>query len=135
MDIPKFDTYWQYVEYWSEVDPDFPSMRDDRRTVTAWEFQEKTEQLAKAFLHLGLKKGDRIATILPQGIDYILVMIAANKVGAILVPLDVKFRAADIKRFISHAGPKVIVSLPSVQEFDIVQTFETFEGEFEDISQ
>jgi len=130
VDIPKFDSYWQYVEYWSEVTPDFPFMRDDHRKVTAQEFQTKTEQLAKAFLNLGIQKGDRIATILPQGIDYILVMVAANKAGAILVPLDVKFRVADIKRFIVHAEPKVIVSLPSVQEFDIVMTFESLGPEF-----
>jgi len=131
MEIPKFDTYWQYVEYWSEVDPYFPSMRDDRRSVTALEFQQKTDQLAKAFLHLGVGKGDRVATLLPQGIDYILVMIAANKLNAILVPLDVKFRAADIKRFLSHALPKVIVSLPHVQDFDVVKTLESFGSEFD----
>jgi len=130
MEIPKFDSYWQYVEYWSKVDPEFPSLRDDRRTVTALEFQQKTDQLAKAFLYSGVVKGDRIATLLPQGIDYILVMIAANKVGAILVPLDVKFRMADIKRFLSHAEPKIMVSLPVVQDFDIVRTFESFGSEF-----
>jgi acyl-CoA synthetase (AMP-forming)/AMP-acid ligase II len=133
VDIPKFDTYWHYVEYWSDVDPDFPSLRDEHRTVTAKEFQDKTEQLAKAFLHLGLKKGDRVATILPQSIDYILVMVAANKVGAILVPLDVKFRGADLKRFISHAEPKIMVSLSGYQDFDIVKTFESFGSEFDDM--
>jgi len=130
MEIPKFDNYWQYVEYWAEVNPDFPSLKDEHRTVTAGEFQAKTEQLAKAFLSLGVQKGDRIATILPQSIDYILVMIAANKVGAVLVPLDVKFRVADLKRFISHAEPKILVSLPVAQEFDIVKTFESFGKEF-----
>jgi len=130
MEIPQFDTYWQYVEYWSNVNPDFPSLRHHERTVTAGEFQDKTEQLAKAFIHLGVEKGDRIATILPQSIDYILVMVAANKVGAILVPLDVKFRVADLKRFIAHAEPKILISIPVAQEFNIVETFESFGEEF-----
>jgi acyl-CoA synthetase (AMP-forming)/AMP-acid ligase II len=133
MAIPKFDAYWQYVEYWSEADPEFPSLRDDHRTITALEFQQKTDQLAEAFLYLGVRKGDRITTILPQGIDYILVMIAANKVGAILVPLDVKFRATDIKRFLSHAEPKVMVALPHVQDFDIAKTLASLGSEFDNM--
>jgi len=131
MDIPLLDTYWQYVEYWCEKKPDFPSLRDERKIVTAREFQDSTDQLAKAFLNLGVAKGDRIATILPQGIDYILVMVAANKVGAILVPLDVKFRPADIKRFLTHAAPRVLVAVPRAQEFDIYAVLDLLKEDFQ----
>ncbi|MBN1224619.1 MAG: acyl--CoA ligase [Candidatus Aminicenantes bacterium] len=133
MNLPLLDTYWQYVEYWGEKKPDFPSMRDDKRIVTAREFQEKTDRLAKAFMKLGVVKGDRVATILPQGIDYILVMVAANKAGAILVPLDVKFRIAEIKRFLTHTAPKILVALPRNEEFDFAKALASFEAECDDM--
>lgn len=133
MELPKFTSYWQYVEYWSKQDPDFPSLREGDRIVTAKEFEEITNQLAKAFINLGVQKGDRIATILPSGIDYVLTMIAAGKVNAILVPLDVKFRVADLERFLSHSDPKVLVALPQVDDFDVVQTLKSLGSEFDKI--
>ncbi len=133
MEIPKFTSYWQYVEFWSQQDPDFPSLREGNRIVTAKEFDEITDQLAKAFISMGVQKGDRIATILPSGIDYVLTMIAAGKVNAILVPLDVKFRVADLERFLSHSTPKVLVALPRVDDFDVVQTLISLGSEFDSI--
>lgn len=130
MEIPKLDSYWQYVEYWSSVDPEFSALREGSRTVSAKDFEDMTDQLAKAFINLGVKKGDRIVTILPCGIDYIFTLIAAGKIGAILVPMDVKFRIADLKRFLSHAQPKVIVALPMAGDHDIVESLNALGTEF-----
>ena len=131
MDIPQFHSYWKYVEYWSAVDPEFPTLREGERVITAGAFEERTDQLAQALIHLGVKKGDRVATILPSGIDYVLTMIAAGKVNAVLVPLDVKFRVADLRRFLSHAEPKVLIGLPKVDDFDVAQTLKELDPEFD----
>ncbi len=133
MDVPRFTSYWQYVAYWSRQDPDFPFLREGDRTVTAREFEMLTDQLAAALLHLGVGKGDRIATILPAGIEFVLTLIAAGKVNAILVPLDVKFRAADLARFLSHAAPKVLVALPRVDQFDVAATLQSLGPDFDAI--
>ncbi len=133
MEVPRLDSYWQYVEYWSSVDPEFPALREDDRTVSSEEFQEITDQLAKAFISLGVKKGDRIVSILPCSIDYIFTLIAAGKIDAILVPMDVKFRIADLKRFLSHAKPKVIVSLSRAGDHDIVESLQALGPEFDGI--
>jgi acyl-CoA synthetase (AMP-forming)/AMP-acid ligase II len=133
-DIPHFDYYWQYVDYWSGVDPDFPSLREGSRTVTAHEFKEKAEQLAQAFLWLGVKKGDRIVSILPTGIDFVLTLVAAGSVGAILVPMDVKFRTKDLERFLSHAKPSLILSVTGVKDFNTVEKLKGLGGQFTGIA-
>ena len=120
MDIPELDFYWQYVEHWADVDPDFPSLREGDRRVSAAEFAALVDRLAMAFLDLGIGKGDRIVTILPNGIDYVLTLVAAGKVGAITVPLDVKFKVADLERFLSHADPALLVAVPKAQDHNIV---------------
>ena len=133
MEIPRLDSYWRYVEYWSSVDPEFPALREGDRTVSSKEFQEITDQLAKAFISLGVKKGDRIVSILPCSIDYIFTLIAAGKIGAILVPMDVKFRIADLKRFLSHAKPKVIVAFSKAGDHDIIESLKALGPEFDGI--
>ncbi len=133
MEIPKLDSYWQYVEHWSGIAPDFPALREGGRTVSSRNFEDMTNQLAKAFISLGVKKGDRIVSILPCGIDYIFTLIAAGKIGAILVPMDVKFRIADLKRFFSHARPKLIVALPREGDHDIVESLNTLGTEIDGV--
>jgi acyl-CoA synthetase (AMP-forming)/AMP-acid ligase II len=120
-DVPHFDYYWQYVDYWSTVDPDFPSLREADRTVSAGRFKELVDRLARAFLSLGIKKGDRIVSILPTGINFVLTLVAAGAVGAILVPMDTKFRTRDLERFLSHAAPSLILSITGVKDFNTVE--------------
>jgi acyl-CoA synthetase (AMP-forming)/AMP-acid ligase II len=130
MNILRFNTYWQYVEYWAEVDPDYPSLREGDRVVTAGELQELTERLAKAFLELGVSAGDRIVSILPSSIEYVLTLVAAEKINAILVPLDVKFRIGDLRRFLSHSEPRLIVASPDAGDEGIEATIDALGEEF-----
>ena len=45
MKIPKLNRFWKYVEYWADIEPDFPTIRfGKRRIITAREFNEKTDQ-------------------------------------------------------------------------------------------
>ncbi len=133
MVTPKFDFFWQYVEHWSTVDPEFPSLRYEDRTITAREFNELTDQLAQAFISFGVNKGDRIATILPTSPEFVITFMAAGKVGAITVPLDVKFRIADIKRFLSQAEPAILISVEQSGENDIKEMLTELGSELKDV--
>jgi acyl-CoA synthetase (AMP-forming)/AMP-acid ligase II len=121
MNPPRLGTYWQYVEHWARVDPDFPALREGDRVVTSGELLASTDRLAKALLGMGIVRGDRIVTILPSSIEYVFTLVAAGKVGAIVVPLDVKFRSADLERFLSHAQPKLIIAVPTSGDDDITE--------------
>jgi acyl-CoA synthetase (AMP-forming)/AMP-acid ligase II len=133
MDIPKCDYYWQYVQYWSEVDPDFPALREGGRTITSGEFHRMVTQLSAGLLGLGVKKGDRIVTILPTGIEFVVTLVAGQSIGAVIVPMDLKFRPADLKRFLAHSKPKLIVSLAAVKDFDIAGTLADLGPEYDAI--
>jgi acyl-CoA synthetase (AMP-forming)/AMP-acid ligase II len=134
MDVPRFDYYWQYVKYWSGVDPEFPSLREGDRTVNAGQFYLLTMQLAKAFIKLGVKKGDRVISIFPMGINFVLTLVAAGMVGAILVPMDVKFRKRDLQRFLSHVKPALILAISGAKDFDIRQILHDLGPEFDAIT-
>lgn len=134
MDVPRLDYYWQYVKYWAGVDPSFPSLREGERTVTAGQFLCLSEQLAKAFIHLGVNRGDRIISILPTGINFVLTLVASGMVGAILVPMDVKFRKKDLQRFLSHVKPNLILAVSGIKDFDIRRILEDLGGELDTIT-
>jgi acyl-CoA synthetase (AMP-forming)/AMP-acid ligase II len=132
-DVPHFDYYWQYIDYWSGIDPDFPSLTQGDRIVRAGRFKQLVDRLAQAFLSFGIEKGDRIVSILPMGIDFVVTLVAAGAVGAILVPMDVKFRTRDLERFLSHAKPSLILSITGVKDFNTVEKLKGLSGQFGDI--
>ncbi len=122
MDLPKLEYFWQYLEYWAKKDPEFPTIKFKGKTTTAGELLELVNQTAKAFLYLGVKKGDRIITILPTSLEFILTFCASTMIGAITTPMDVRYRPADYQRFLSHVDPKIIVMRENFDEFDIAST-------------
>jgi len=55
------------------------------------DIEKLSNQLANAFTQLGIKRGDCIAVVLPQRLETALVHLAAQKLGAISLPLSVLF--------------------------------------------
>ena len=130
LDIPNFDYLWQYVKHWASMDPEFPFIKFKWKKYNAKEFSDTIDHLAEAFLDLGVKKGDTIVTILPMIIEYVLIYFAANSIGAICVPMDVRFRSADYRRFINHADPKLVFLIGKARGYNIANIIKELSSEF-----
>jgi len=134
MTIPKLKYFWEYPEYWAKIDPNFPSIRYGRKImITAKELNEKSDTLAKAFLNMGIKKGDVVGTILPTIPEYILSFIAASKIGAIIIPMDKEYKKGDFKLLIPHSNPKVIITINKWQKNRIADNLKELNSKFENI--
>jgi acyl-CoA synthetase (AMP-forming)/AMP-acid ligase II len=130
LDIPKFDYLWQYVKHWASIDPEFPFIKFKWKKYNAKEFSDAVDHLAEAFLDLGVKKGDTIVTILPMIMEYVLIYFAANSIGAICVPMDVRFRSADYRRFINHADPKLVFLIGKARGYNIANNIKDLSSDF-----
>jgi len=131
--IPNLKQLWDYPEYWAEKYPDLPIIRFKKKTITNKEFNKASDQLAKAFLSMGLNKGDTIVTMLPTIPEYILTFIAASKIGAITIPMDINYKKADLIRLIPHSNPKIIVSINKFGKTRISDMLKELSLEFGDI--
>ena len=130
MEIPKLDYLWQYVHYWASIDSNFPFIKYKWKKYSAQQFADAIDHLAEAFLSLGIKKGDTIVTILPMIMEYPLIYLASNSIGAICVPMDVRFRPADYRRFIPHVQPKLMFLIGKARGYDIANTIKELSSEF-----
>ncbi len=59
----------------------------DRR-LTHLEFNGQINRLANALLGLGIRKGQHVATILPNCLELLETYWACGKIGAVVVPLS-----------------------------------------------
>ncbi|MHA2272539.1 MAG: class I adenylate-forming enzyme family protein [Candidatus Hodarchaeales archaeon] len=131
--MPHFDSFWQYVEYWATIAPNFPAMKCEDQVVSSQQFEDITNRLATAFLNLGVQKGDRIVTVLPTRPEYMFILVAANKIGAITVPMDVRYRRSDFVNLIPHLEPRIVISITKDEKFNFAEAFQKLANEVADL--
>ncbi|MFC9553511.1 AMP-binding protein [Rhodococcus sp. NPDC056960] len=89
-----------------------PALIDGDRVVSFAEFDALTDRLGHALLARGLESGDRVAVLMPNGIDGVVVYYALAKAGLVRVPLNVRetahehaYKVEDSQaRALVHAG-------------------------------
>ncbi|MGE3619446.1 MAG: AMP-binding protein [Acidimicrobiia bacterium] len=81
----------------------------DGRTTTWVELEERTNRLGRALQALGLAKGDRLATFLPNGGEYVDFFFACAKTGIIGATLNVRLTAKDLVQYLSVVEPSAVL--------------------------
>lgn len=74
----------------------------------------QVEQFAHALTQLGVKKGDRVAILLPNIPQYPLVHFGALKIGAILVPTNPLYVERELQYQLVDSGAETIITLDSL---------------------
>lgn len=67
-------------------------------------------RLANGLRGLGVEKGDRVATILDNNFDAVVMWFAINKLGAISVPVNTAYKGEFLRHQLADAGAAVIVA-------------------------
>jgi fatty-acyl-CoA synthase len=79
------------------------------RSYSYLELHELTNRLARALFDLGLRKGDRVAGLMVNSPEFVLVLVACAKLGAIMVPINVRLSAAEIGYILADSGADMLV--------------------------
>ena len=77
-------------------DGELQAMVDDERSVTWRALDDASHALAGRLVAAGVDKGDRIGLLLPNGIAWATLALAATRVGAVLVPLSTLLKPPEL---------------------------------------
>ena len=69
---------------------------------------ERSTQLAHGLLARGVVRGDRVGSILDSSLDAVLLWLAANKIGAIHVPINTAYKGEFLRHQFANAGCRVL---------------------------
>jgi len=86
--------------------PDKLALKDARRQLTFKQFNERTNKLANGILKSGIKKGDKLAVLSNNSIEFMEIYVAAAKGGFIIVPLNFRLHPDDISFIINNSDAK-----------------------------
>ncbi|WP_141505261.1 class I adenylate-forming enzyme family protein [Paenibacillus luteus] len=84
----------------------FPAEDQHYTWLRIW---EEVRFAAKGFLQLGIKKGDRIALLMPGRMEMVVSMFAATCVGAIIVPLNTYSKKLELQNYLKDARPELLI--------------------------
>jgi acyl-CoA synthetase (AMP-forming)/AMP-acid ligase II len=89
--------------------PDAPALVEGGRRLTYREFNALTNRTAHALVALGLGRGDPLALMSTNRIEFLAVYYAAAKLGVVCVPINLLWRHSELGYVLSHAKAKAVV--------------------------
>src|SRR6266540_5631282 len=79
-----------------------------------WSYGEtraRARQVAKGLLKLGVKRGDRVALLMPNRPEWLLVDFAVTLLGATLVPISTWSRARELAYMLDHSDATTLITV------------------------
>ena len=90
-------------------DRDALVVRHQDYRATYGELWAQVDQAARAFMAMGVAKGDRIGIWAPNRYEWVVTQFAAARIGAILVTINPAYKSAELAYSLEKAGVSVLV--------------------------
>ena len=91
--------------------PDFPAMIFKGARMTYGELERLTDAFGAALMAQGVKKGDRVALLLPNSPQAVIAQVGAWKAGAIVSPLNALYTERELEHALNETGAETVVVL------------------------
>jgi benzoate-CoA ligase len=91
------------------------ALREPRRQWSYAELADTVARLAGGLAAVGVRRGDRVAILMPDGLEAACAILAAIHMGGIAVPLSELVRANDVRALINDAGAVAALVHESLQ--------------------
>jgi long-chain acyl-CoA synthetase len=91
--------------------PEHPALLFKGRRVTYGELERLSNACAAALVALGLRKGDRLAVLLPNCPQFVIAEVGAWKAGAIVLPLNPLYSDHELVSLLTAYGAETLVGL------------------------
>jgi long-chain acyl-CoA synthetase len=109
---PDYKSVRDMIEYGMSEFPDRPAYTCMGTTLTYRELDEKSMQFARYLQNtLGLIKGERVAIMLPNVLQYAVALCGIFRAGLVVVNVNPLYTPRELKHQLSDSGAKCIVIL------------------------
>jgi acyl-CoA synthetase (AMP-forming)/AMP-acid ligase II len=90
--------------------PDRPALMSLEGSWTWAELDQATSRLAAHYLALGLRPGDRVASLMPNRIALIAHYLACFKAGLVMTPLNYRYTPPEIDHALEVSGARIVLA-------------------------
>jgi fatty-acyl-CoA synthase len=131
MDAPLFQKLWSrggwpaavhesvltpitFLERALHVQPEALAVVDAPRRLTYRELGERVYRLASALRATGVRRGDRVAALVPNSLEALEAHYGVPQIGAVLVMINVRLTSHEVGAILRHSGARVLIAHPEL---------------------
>jgi len=96
--------------------PDAPALQLGSQTLSYRELNLRANRIANFLTHSGIQRGDQVALLAENNIEYLQCMLAAAKIGAILACQNWRLAAPELQHCLSLVAPSLLLCSPEYLE-------------------
>ena len=96
--------------------PEKTALVSKGRTYTYAQLYDRVQRLMVALEGLGVRKGDRVATLMWNRSEMVECYLAAVRLGAVFTPLNYRLHSREIAYLLAHAEPSAIITEDKCQD-------------------
>ena len=102
-----YQGFWQ----WAEHEPDrIALVTAEHREISFGELSKRTNQLARGFQRLGLKKGDGVAILLNNHAEWVEIFMATQQIGLYLTAINYHLTGPEVAYILSNSEATVLIT-------------------------
>jgi acyl-CoA synthetase (AMP-forming)/AMP-acid ligase II len=80
------------------------------------QFRELTRSVAQQIAGEGIERGDRVAIVVPNGIEVLLAFFGAAEAGAMAMPMNPDLKPDEFDFALEHSGARLTICVPATVE-------------------
>jgi fatty-acyl-CoA synthase len=105
-----------FLERSAAAFPERTAVVDGERRLTWAGLRERVRRLAVALQDSGIEKGDRVAFLAPNGTEMLEAHYGVPAAGAVLVAINTRLNADEVRYIVEHSGSRFVVVDPSLAD-------------------
>ena len=90
-------------------DPEALALHDLNRSMSWAELEQSCHALANHYLSIGLRSGDRIASLMPNSLELLIHYLAGLRCGLVLTPLNYRYTVPEINHALEVSGARCLI--------------------------
>jgi len=117
MDRPDLDQHWAANLTFGDLPGEAARRFGDREALLfrdrRYSFRQislEVDRLARGFMHIGVAPGERVCLWLTNCPEWIFAMFALAKIGAVHVPVNTRFRVADLEYVLAQSEATALIT-------------------------
>ncbi|GAB2920928.1 fatty-acid--CoA ligase FadD5 [Rhodococcus aerolatus] len=109
-DLARRNHWVAHVARHAHERPDHPALRCRGVSTTYAQLHDRAARLASALARRGVSRGDRVALVTTNRSEFVEVLLAVTRLGAISVPVNARLTPPEVRHVLDDSGAGVVVT-------------------------
>jgi acyl-CoA synthetase (AMP-forming)/AMP-acid ligase II len=119
--MPGDFTVAEILRQHSHLRGDHPLLVCDEDRISYGGADRRSAELARGLIALGAGKGTHVGLLYPNGTEFVVGMLAAARIGAVVIPFSTFVTARELREQLAHGDTRILLSAASFRSHDYVQ--------------